>query len=54
MNIMKQNFAKFIKKQGIAGEKKGDMFFKNAAQREKDYKTKFSKTSATATTNAVF
>jgi lysozyme len=50
MNIMKQNFAKFIKKQGIAGEKKGDMFFKNAAQREKDYKTKFSKTSATATT----
>lgn len=47
MNIMKQNFAKFIKTQGIAGEKKGDMFFKNAAQRETDYKSKFKKTSGT-------
>jgi len=45
MNIMKQNFAKFIKIHGIKGAKKGDAHFVKVRKRESNYKSQFKKTS---------
>lgn len=45
MNIMKQNFAKFIKIHGIKSAKKGDAHFVKAGKRESNYKSQFKKTS---------
>jgi GH24 family phage-related lysozyme (muramidase) len=45
MNIMKQNFAKFIKIHGIKGAKKGDAHFVKVGKRESNYKSQFKKTS---------
>ena len=47
MNIMKQNFAKFIKIHGIKSAKKGDAHFVKAGRRESNYKSQFKKTSGT-------
>lgn len=43
MNLMRQNIFKLVKKQTGTASNKADMFFKNAAEREKDYESKFNK-----------
>ncbi len=50
MNLMRQNIAKMAKAQGVKPTYKADMFFKGAAEREKEYESKFGKTRALTST----
>jgi hypothetical protein len=43
INLMKQNTAKLVKAGGGKSANKGDMFFKKAGDRNKEYESKFSK-----------